>query len=53
MVRASADAERVQLLVILAVGLRPLDLARAPILRGPGAHGLTAMARSGSMTTAE
>jgi ABC-2 type transport system permease protein len=40
-------------LVILAVGLRPLDRARAPILRGPGAPGLTAMARSGSMTTAE
>ena len=38
---------------MLAVGLRPQDPANAPILRGPGAHGLHAMARSGSMTTGE
>ncbi len=31
-----------KLLVILAVGLRPKDLAHAPILRGLGEHGFTA-----------
>ena len=33
---------RVKLLVILAVGLRPKDLAHAPVLRGLGAHGFAA-----------
>ena len=31
-----------KLLVILAVGLRPKDLAHAPVLRGLGAHGFAA-----------
>ncbi len=31
-----------KLLVVIAVGLRPKDLAHAPVLRGLGAHGFTA-----------
>jgi hypothetical protein len=33
---------RVKLLVVIAVGLRPKDLAHAPVLRGLGAHGFAA-----------
>lgn len=33
---------RVKLLVVIAVGLRPKDLAHAPVLRGLGAHGFQA-----------
>ncbi len=33
---------RVKLLVVIAVGLRPKDLANAPVLRGLGAHGFAA-----------
>lgn len=33
---------RVKLLVAIAVGLRPKDLAHAPVLRGLGAHGFAA-----------
>ena len=32
----------VKLLVVIAVGLRPKDLAHAPVLRGLGAHGFAA-----------
>jgi predicted AlkP superfamily pyrophosphatase or phosphodiesterase len=35
-----------RLLVLLAVGLRPKDLAHAPVLRGLGAHGFAAPLRT-------
>lgn len=35
-----------RLLVVLAVGLRPMDLAHAPVLRGLGAHGFQAPLRT-------
>src|SRR5688572_16888982 len=39
---AARHDARVKLLVILAVGLRPKDLANAPVMRGLGQHGFTA-----------
>jgi predicted AlkP superfamily pyrophosphatase or phosphodiesterase len=40
--RAAATLPRVKLLVVIAVGLRPRDLAHAPVLRGLGQHGFQA-----------
>lgn len=44
MARAAAPRHtaRVKLLVVIAVGLRPKDLAHAPVLRGLGEHGFMA-----------
>jgi predicted AlkP superfamily pyrophosphatase or phosphodiesterase len=40
--RGERQTSRMKLLVAIAVGLRPKDLAHAPVLRGLGAHGFQA-----------
>ncbi|MBK8095833.1 MAG: alkaline phosphatase family protein [Planctomycetes bacterium] len=44
--RRGGRLPRVKLLVVLVVGLRPKDLAHAPILRGLGQHGFVAPLRT-------